>query len=255
LASEALAQGAVGPEPEHLASEALAQGAVGPEPEPEHLAPAGLALADAEPAAPADGDAAPAVVAHGGADPAALGPAAAEPEHFAPEPGATEFAEPEPPEPQVLAHRETEPAVLAHTEEEPAVSMPGSEPAGHGAGAIGAEPGSATAHGGLAEQVVVSTPGLDADGVLDALGDLDRDIARAIARTVAAKLAHLVTPALLALVADELARELGAAHDVVDDTGHVDRHAEGDLRAGRPTNGATTATEADGAPASGVPAP
>jgi hypothetical protein len=215
-----------------------------------------LAQTDAEPAAQADGDAGPAVVAHGAADPAALGPADAEPERFAPEPGATEYAEPEPPEPPVLAHRETEPAVPAHTAEEPAVSTSGStEPAGHEAGAIGAEPGSATAHGGLAEQVVVSTPGLDADGVLDALGDLDRDIARAIARTVAAKLAHLVTPALLALVADELARELGAAHDVVDDTGHVDRHAEGDLRAGRPTNGATTATEADGAPASGVPAP
>jgi hypothetical protein len=44
-----------------------------------------------------------------------------------------------------------------------------------------------------------------------ALDDLDRDVARAIAATVAAKLAGLVSPSLLPLVADELVRELRAA--------------------------------------------
>jgi UvrD-like helicase C-terminal domain/AAA domain len=41
-----------------------------------------------------------------------------------------------------------------------------------------------------------------------ALADLDRDIARAVAATVAAKLAEVVSPALLPLVAEELARAL-----------------------------------------------
>ena len=252
-------------EPEHPEPEDFAPGDAEPErPEPEVLAPgdaepADLPHTDPAPAAQAYGDTEPAVVAHGGADAPAVAPADAEPERFAPERGVPEQSEPEHPGPQVLAHGETEPAVPAHTDAEPAVFAPGgAEPAGPGAGATvasGAEPGAATAHGGLAEQVVVSTPGLDADGVLDALGDLDRDIARAIARTVAAKLAHLLSPALLALVADELARELDAAHHVVDDPGHADRHAEAHPRAGAATNGATTATEADGAPASEVPAP
>ncbi len=62
---------------------------------------------------------------------------------------------------------------------------------------------------GLADRVVVSTPGPDPGAVVDALVDLDRDIARAIARTVADKLDRLVTPALLPLVAEELLAVLG----------------------------------------------
>ncbi|HET6953956.1 MAG TPA: ATP-binding domain-containing protein [Acidimicrobiales bacterium] len=61
---------------------------------------------------------------------------------------------------------------------------------------------------GLAERVVVSTPASDLAGALDALGDLDRDIARAVAAAVADKLGQVVAPALLPLVAAELVRRL-----------------------------------------------
>jgi hypothetical protein len=63
---------------------------------------------------------------------------------------------------------------------------------------------------GLAETVVVSTPAPDLAVALDALGDLDRDIARAVAAAVADKLGQAVSPALLPLVAAELVRMLQA---------------------------------------------
>ena len=63
---------------------------------------------------------------------------------------------------------------------------------------------------GLAETVVVSTPAPDLAVALDSLGDLDRDIARAVAAAVADKLGQAVSPALLPLVAAELVRMLQA---------------------------------------------
>jgi DNA helicase IV len=70
------------------------------------------------------------------------------------------------------------------------------------------EPVPATA--ALAETVVVSTPAPDLAVALDALGDLDRDIARAVAAAVADKLGQAVSPHLLPLVAAELVRMLEA---------------------------------------------
>jgi hypothetical protein len=179
-----------------------------------------------------------------------------------PEPVEREPARPEP-EPADREPVDREPARPEPVEPEPAAPLSGVAPAagqappehpGQDVDVAGrAEPDPA-AHGGLAEQVVVSTPGTEADHVLDALGDLDRDIARAIARTVAAKLAHLLSPPLLALVADELSRELQAARDV----GHAAEPGDDDPPGeppGAATNGAARAGEADVAPASEVPAP
>jgi hypothetical protein len=76
------------------------------------------------------------------------------------------------------------------------------------------EQGSATAHepdtpdvapaSGLADRVVVSTPGPDVAATLAALGDLDREIARAVAAAVVERLEHAVSPALLPVVVEEI---------------------------------------------------
>ncbi len=62
--------------------------------------------------------------------------------------------------------------------------------------------------GGLADRVVVSTASPEAVPTLEALGDLDHDIARAVAATVADTLARVITPAMMPLVAAELARAI-----------------------------------------------
>jgi hypothetical protein len=66
------------------------------------------------------------------------------------------------------------------------------------------------------DQAVVSTAGPDAVAMVAALDGLDQDIARAIAGAVVDKLAHLVAPAMLPIVADELARALAARTSVAD---------------------------------------
>ena len=214
--------------------------------------------------------------------------------------GGAEREQPEPSEPDAavpghaaspLAEPGIGPGAVAPEHAAPAVdAIGGAGHAGQTTGSIDAfraEPDSTTVGGSPAERALASTSGLDADRVVDALGDLDREIAGVIARAVAAKLAHLLTPALLALVADELARELDVDHasghvDEHDtghvgehDTAHVDEHdtehsswnaddhdAEhgdelpgADPPAGSATNGASPATEAGGTPASEVPAP
>jgi UvrD-like helicase C-terminal domain len=60
----------------------------------------------------------------------------------------------------------------------------------------------------LVDAVVVSTPAPDLAATLDALGDLDRDIARAVAGAVVERLRALLAPPLLAQVAAEIARAL-----------------------------------------------
>jgi DNA helicase IV len=74
-----------------------------------------------------------------------------------------------------------------------------------------AEDGDAVAPG-RAETVVVSTPAATAElaATLDALGDLDRDIARAVAGAVVERLRTLVSPSVLAHVGEEIVRALHA---------------------------------------------
>jgi ATP-dependent exoDNAse (exonuclease V) beta subunit len=79
------------------------------------------------------------------------------------------------------------------------------------------EPEPVHATSGLAETVVVSTPTPDLAVALDAVGDLDHDIARAVAAAVADKLGQVVSPALLPLVAAELVRMLEADRSRVPD--------------------------------------
>jgi hypothetical protein len=57
---------------------------------------------------------------------------------------------------------------------------------------------------GLADRVVVSTPGPDLAATLAALGDLDREIARAVAAAVVERLEQAVAPALLPVVVEEI---------------------------------------------------
>jgi hypothetical protein len=225
------------PEPADREAETAAQVAepepveVGPaQPEPVERKPVERELVEREPAEP---------------EPVEREPARPEPEPADREPVDREPARPEPVEP--------EPAAPLFGVAPAAGQAPPEHPGQDVDVAGRAEPDPA-AHGGLAEQVVVSTPGTEADHVLDALGDLDRDIARAIARTVAAKLAHLLSPPLLALVADELSRELQAARDVGHAAGPGDDDPPGEPP-GAATNGAARAGEADVAPASEVPAP
>jgi hypothetical protein len=56
----------------------------------------------------------------------------------------------------------------------------------------------------LADRVVVSTPGPDLAATLAALGDLDREIARAVAAAVVERLEQAVAPALLPVVVEEI---------------------------------------------------
>jgi DNA helicase IV len=100
---------------------------------------------------------------------------------------------------------------------------------------VAGTPGGAAAHG-LADRVVVSTPGPEVAAALDALGDLDHDIARAIATTVVDKLASVVAASLLPLIAEELARALAT-------------------RMGRQDLGESDAVVADAHPTNGVPTP
>ena len=84
---------------------------------------------------------------------------------------------------------------------------------------------------GRVDRVMVSSPRSDRATVLSALGDLDQDIARAVAATVADKLVHLVAPGLLPAVAEELARALdercaAAGGSAIASNGH--RPTEGD---------------------------
>jgi AAA domain/UvrD-like helicase C-terminal domain len=243
-----------------------------PESGPEGAEPA--VPGEHEPAAPLSGAAVqPAPVATGESSP----PAASAPEPPAPGPAAAdsgvagtreaEWGRPEPeqvgfgagqaePEVAALGDDDASPAVpeqVPPADQVPPAEQVPSEHPGPEVDVVGGSEPDAALHGGLAEQVVVSTPGVEADHVLDALGDLDRDIARAIARTVAAKLAHLLSPPLLGLVADELTRELQAARDVSHDAGPGD-DPDGDPP-GPATNGAARAREADVAPDSEVPAP
>jgi hypothetical protein len=60
----------------------------------------------------------------------------------------------------------------------------------------------------LVDAVVVSTPSPDVTAALEALADLDSDIARAVAGAVAERLRALLAPPLLAQVAAEIARAL-----------------------------------------------
>jgi hypothetical protein len=60
----------------------------------------------------------------------------------------------------------------------------------------------------LVDAVVVSTPAPDLAATVDALGDLDRDIARAVAGAVVERLRALLAPPLLDQVAAEIARAL-----------------------------------------------
>jgi DNA helicase IV len=60
----------------------------------------------------------------------------------------------------------------------------------------------------LVDAVVVSTPGHDLAATLDALGDLDGDIARAVAGAVVDRLRALLAAPLLPRVADEIVRAL-----------------------------------------------
>ena len=100
---------------------------------------------------------------------------------------------------------------------------------------------------------VVSSSRPDRATVLSALGDLDHEIARAVAATVADRLAHVVAPGLLPAVAEELARALDervrADRPAVSPNGHgpavgpdprrgADGRAPG--RLGRPTGGEDT---------------
>jgi hypothetical protein len=100
---------------------------------------------------------------------------------------------------------------------------------------VAGTPGGAPAHG-LADRVVVSTPGPEVAAALDALGDLDHDIARAIATTVVDKLASVVAASLLPLIAEELARALAT-------------------RIGRQDLGESDAVVTDAQPTNGVPTP
>jgi DNA helicase IV len=160
--------------------------------------------------------------------------------HPAPEPAAVE-AEPEPavhpapqpepgvypapgPEPGVHAAPQPEPGVYSapqpepgvHPAADPVVAGPGPEPAVESDAPPESEQAAAP---GLADRVVVSTPGPDVAAALDALGDLDHEIARAVARAVADKLGRVVTPALLPLVAAELVRALDELADPDPDAG------------------------------------
>ena len=60
----------------------------------------------------------------------------------------------------------------------------------------------------LVDTVVVSTPGPDLAATLDALGDLDTDVARAVASAVVERLRALIAAPLLPRVAEEIARAL-----------------------------------------------
>jgi hypothetical protein len=73
----------------------------------------------------------------------------------------------------------------------------------------------------LVDTVVVSTPVPDLAATLDALGGLDRDIARAVAGAVVERLRALLAPPLLAQVAGEIARTL--APPPADDPGDHDQ--------------------------------
>jgi DNA helicase IV len=229
-------------EPADREAETAAQVA---EPEPVEREPAEPEPVEREPAEPEPVEREPAEP-----EPVEREPARPEPEPADREPVDREPARPEPARPEPV---EPEPAAPLSGVAPAAGQAPPEHPGQDVDVAGRAEPDPA-AHGGLAEQVVVSTPGTEADHVLDALGDLDRDIARAIARTVAAKLAHLLSPPLLALVADELSRELQAARDVGHAAGPGDDDPPGEPP-GAATNGAARAGEADVAPASEVPAP
>ncbi|HEY7070772.1 MAG TPA: hypothetical protein VH479_11695, partial [Acidimicrobiales bacterium] len=73
----------------------------------------------------------------------------------------------------------------------------------------------------LADTVVVSTPAATAElaATLDALGDLDRDIARAVAGAVVERLRTLVSPSVLAHLGEEIVRALHVpADEPVDET-------------------------------------
>jgi DNA helicase IV len=85
----------------------------------------------------------------------------------------------------------------------------------------------------LVDTVVVSTPGPDLAATLDALGDLDQDVARAVAAAVVERLRSLIAAPLLPRVADEIARALApppapghaARHEAGDENGQEDRAA------------------------------
>jgi hypothetical protein len=112
---------------------------------------------------------------------------------------------------------------------------------------------------GRVGRVVVSSPRSDRATVLSALGDLDHDIARAVAATVADKLAHLVAPALLPAVAEELARALdervaGAGRPVLasDGRGPAVAHDPGGRSDGAAHGGAA---DSGRGPGGGTPVP
>ena len=109
-----------------------------------------------------------------------------------------------------------------------------------------AEPGPAVTLAAPAPDTAGSTvPAPDpAAAAVDLLGDLDHDVARAVAHAVADKLALLVAPALLPLVTDELVRTL-------------DQRSADATPAGAPATGSERRAGDDGAsaepPPTGVP--
>jgi UvrD-like helicase C-terminal domain len=122
------------------------------------------------------------------------------------------------PEPEAVIHIEPEAEPDAEPEHEDAVE-PEHEDAvepEHGieeepAVVLGLAPDADADPGGepaLVDTVVVSTPVPDLTATLDALGDLDRDIARAVAGAVVERLRALLAPPMLAQVAGEIARAL-----------------------------------------------
>jgi DNA helicase IV len=112
---------------------------------------------------------------------------------------------------------------------------------------------------GRVDRLMVSSSGPDRATVLSALGELDRDIARAVAATVADKLAHLVAPGLLPAVAEELARALdercaGAGRPAGTSNGHAP--AVGDDTGGHALGAAHDGAVGSGqGEAGGTPAP
>jgi len=180
-------------------------GTVAPEAEPE---PEAVVDIEPEPEAVVDAEPEPEAVVDSQPD----APQEAEPEvqaelarSMVAEPGAAPAAEPEV-EAELARGTEAERAVEA--EPDVVVSLvhdadptPEAEPVPAGDPDPDGEPA-------LVDTVVVSTPAPDLAATLEALGDLDRDIARAVAGAVVERLRAVLAPPLLAQVAGEIARAL-----------------------------------------------
>ena len=129
------------------------------------------------------------------------------------EPESEVAREPEPesePEPEAVVHFEPEAEPDAEPEHEAAAEPERSIEAEPGV-VLGLAPDADPDPDGepaLVDTVVVSTPVPDLAATLDALGGLDRDIARAVAGAVVERLRALLAPPLLAQVAGEIARTL-----------------------------------------------